>query len=167
MIKHQQNKFEHFNKMKTLTSFGITLLFALESSIIINTCFAGSNGQAVVEDWHLPEGKWQVTIYNYQTNSVLNAHCMSKDDDLSERVLAKQAQFNWSFKMNFLCTTLFWCNFNSSNGHASFEVFWPENSYWLSIRCDFQNCIWAAFDDGFYLRNIPTEKFELIHPWEK
>jgi len=105
--------------------------------------------------------------YNYQTNSVLNAHYKSKDDDLSERVLAKQAQFNWSFRMNFSRTTLFWCNFNSSNGHASFEVFWPENSFWLSERCDFKNCIWAAFDDEFYLKNIPSGKFELIHPWEK
>ena len=73
-----------------------------------------------------------MTIYNYQTKSVLNAHCKSKGDDLNERVLDKQAQFNWSFKMNFLRTTLFWCNFNSLNGNASFEVFWRENSYWLS-----------------------------------
>ena len=69
--------------------------------------------------------------------------------------------------MNFWRTTLFWCNFNSLNGYASFEVFWPENSNWLSERCDFKNCIWAAFDDGFYLKNIPSNKFELIHPWKK
>ena len=118
--------------MKTLTGFSFILLLALESSILMNTCFAGFKRQVGGEKGQQPGSKWQVTIYNYQTNSVLNAHCKSKEDDLSERVLAKQAQFNWSFRMNFLRTTLFWCNFNSSNGHASFEVFWPENSYWLS-----------------------------------
>ena len=153
--------------MKSLTSLGIILLFALESSIIINTCFAGSNGQAAVENWQLPEGKWQVTIYNYQTNSVLNAHCKSKDDDLNEQVLDKRAQFHWRFEMNFWHTTLYWCNFNSSNGHASFQVFWPENSHWLSERCNVKNCIWAAFDDGLFLKNLHSGKFELIHPWKK
>ena len=109
--------------------------------------------------------KWQVTIYNYQTNSVLHAHCKSEDDDLSERVLDKRAQFNWSFRMNFWHTTLFWCNFNSLNGHASFEVFWPENS--LYRRCDATNCIWVAFNDAFYLINIQSRKLEFKHPWKK
>ena len=152
--------------MKPLTNFGFILLFTLESSIIINTCF-GSNKQAAEKSWFLQESKWQVTIYNYQTNSVLNAHCKSKDDDLNERVLEKRAQFNWTFGMNFWHTTLFWCNFKSLNGHASFEVFWPEKSHWLSQRCDATNCIWAAFNDGFYLKNTHSKKLEFIHPWTK
>ena len=69
-----------------------------------------------------------MTIYNYQTNLVLNVHCKSRDDGLRERVLDKQAQFNWSFKMNFWRTTLFWCRFNGLNGHASFEDFGPGTS---------------------------------------
>ena len=69
--------------------------------------------------------------------------------------------------MNFWRTTLFWCNFNSLNGHASFEVFWPENTYSLSPRCDNKHCIWATFNDGLYLKDIRVEKFELIHHWEK
>ena len=65
--------------MKTLTSFSFILFLALESSILINTCFAGINRQVGGEKGQQPASRWQVTIYNYQTNSVLNAHCKSKD----------------------------------------------------------------------------------------
>ena len=101
MIKHQRENIEYLKKMKSLTSFGFILLLALESSIIINTCFAGSSRQNVGTRGQVPESKWEVTIYNYRTNSVLNAYCKSKDDDLNEHVLEKEAQLNWSFKMNF------------------------------------------------------------------
>ena len=153
--------------MKPLTRFCFILLFALESSIIINTCFAGSKIQAVESKWQKVGSRWKVTIYNFQGNSVLNVHCKSKDDDLGARVLEKKANFDWSFKMNFWRTTLFWCNFNGANGHASFDVFWPEKSSWLSERCDYKNCIWGAFDSGLYLHNIPRQNYELIHHWKK
>ena len=42
MGKHQQKSLEYLKKMKPLTSLCYILLFALESSIIINACFAGS-----------------------------------------------------------------------------------------------------------------------------
>ena len=76
--------------MKTLTSFSFILFLALESSILINTCFAGFNRQVGGEKGQQPASKWQVTIYNYQTNSVLNAHCKSKDDDLSDAFLPRK-----------------------------------------------------------------------------
>ena len=80
--------------MKPLTSLCYILFFALGSSVIINTCLAGSKIQVV-------GSKWQVTIYNFQKNSVLNVHCKSKDDDLGARVLEKEGHFDWSFKINF------------------------------------------------------------------
>ena len=153
--------------MKSLTSLCYILLFALESSIIIDARFGGTKIQGVESKWQDVGSEWKVTIYNYQRNSVLNVHCKSKDDDLGARVLETETHFDWSFKINFWQTTLFWCNFNSVNGYNSFEVFWPEKKFWLSERCDYSNGIWAAFDDGFYLKNVPFKKFERVHTWKK
>lgn len=150
-------------RMKVLTKLCfmlLLLLFGLESNIFINKCFAGSKKQGV-------GSKWQVTIYNYQKNATLLAHCKSKEDDLGEHMINIKGQYYWTFKENFWQTTLFWCSFSSLNGHASFEVFWPEKQEWLEYRCNYENCKWVATNDGFFLANIPDRKFEFLHPWEK
>ena len=85
--------------------------------------------------------------------------------DLGVHILNPGTQFNWEFKENFPRRTLFWCNFASQLGHASFEVFWPEKGTWLSDRCGNERCIWFADNNGFSLFNIPQSKFEFVHPW--
>ncbi|KAE8652336.1 hypothetical protein Csa_021865 [Cucumis sativus] len=125
----------------------------------IVTGFAGSKKQGVGSDW-------VVSIHNFQKDATLLTHCKSKDDDLGAKVLDVKGQYSWSFKENIWQTTLFWCDFSSLNGHASFEVFWPEKGEWLEYRCDYGNCTWAATNDGFFLANIPERKFEFMHYWE-
>ena len=137
----------------------MVLLFGLRSNII-TTCFAESKIQR-------PESNWVVTIYNLQTNSTLQAHCKSKDDDLGDHIINIKGQYGWGFKENFWQTTLFWCNFSSLNGHASFEVFWPEKEEWLESRCKSGICKWVATDEGFSFENIPKNTMEFLHPWEK
>ncbi|KAG2712058.1 hypothetical protein I3843_04G099900 [Carya illinoinensis] len=94
-------------------------------------------------------------------------HCKSRDDDLGTHNLGVGDEYSWSFRVNFLATTLFWCYMRTSNGlHAEFDVFWPSKGDWLSYRCNWKNCIWTAKDDGIYLRNIPENYDELLHKWE-
>lgn len=147
--------------MKPFTHLGLILLF-----VLINTCFAESKEQGVEPKRQGVGSKWEVVIYNYQTNSSLWIHCKSKDDDLNEHKLEMKGKYSWNFKENFWQTTLFWCNFSSWNGHASFEVFWPEKREWLSARCAYYSCRWVATNDGFFLVNIPDRKLELLHHWK-
>ncbi|KAE8650821.1 hypothetical protein Csa_017644 [Cucumis sativus] len=104
-----------------------------------------------------PESNWVVTIYNLQTNSTLQAHCKSKDDDLGDHIINIKGQYGWGFKENFWQTTLFWCNFSSLNGHASFEVFWPEKEEWLESRCKSGICKWVATDEGLKISDCKFE----------
>lgn len=95
---------------------------------------------------------------------MLFVHCKSKDDDIGEHNLAVGTEISWSFKINFFATTLFWCYTRTDHQHATFNVFWAHA--WLEDRCDRKTCIWTAKDDGFYLKNIPLNRDELIHKWE-
>lgn len=134
------------------------LFFAFCLSHVSQCCAASSK-------YALPGSRWSVTIYNFQSHGTMSVHCKSKDDDLGKHWLDTDQKYDWQFRENFWRRTLYWCNFRSYHGYASFEVFWPEKKDWLSYRCNYETCIWAAKDDGFYLKNIPENKFELVHPW--
>ncbi|MCL7023497.1 hypothetical protein MKW94_010571 [Papaver nudicaule] len=59
------------------------------------------------------------TITNYLVDGAdLHIHCRSKDNDLGEQTLANNAQFSWTFKVNVMFSTLFWCDmwYNDVNG---------------------------------------------------
>ena len=75
IIKKEREK-ERKKEMKALNSLYVFFMFVIFAlSINIENCFAASTNI-------LPLSPWQVTIANFQTNGVLSAHCMSKDDDL-------------------------------------------------------------------------------------
>lgn len=110
--------------------------------------------------------KYHVHVVNGLGGSnVLNVHCQSKDDDLGEHALAVSTETNWSFRMNILGTTVFWCDMNWSGGHGFYKVFWLNDD--ILRRCDYKECIWMAKDDGFYLKNTPTGAFDFMYPWQK
>ncbi|KAE8652322.1 hypothetical protein Csa_021997, partial [Cucumis sativus] len=95
--------------------------------------------------------RWHIHIVNGLTkNQNLFVHCQSKDDDLGKINLSVGKEFNWSFKVNFWGTSLFWCYLHKPNSEysVSFEAFWVEKkSIWLYYRCYNTNCIWIAKDD--------------------
>ncbi|KAL6210888.1 hypothetical protein ACLB2K_016118 [Fragaria x ananassa] len=113
-------------------------------------------------------GKWHVHVVNgLSSGRTLFVHCKSKDDDLGIHNLAIGTETNWSFRENFIGTTLFWCYLRTDREeYASFDVFWEEHDHkWLQTRCNWKDCIWTARDDGIYIKNIPNNSDELIHKW--
>lgn len=113
--------------------------------------------------------RWHIHILNGLSHGQsLFVHCKSKDDDLGIHDLSFGSEFNWSFRVNFWGTTLFWCYLRKSNDKSvSFEAFWVEKtSIWLYYRCYKYNCIWTAKHDGIYLKDNPVGRDVLVHRWK-
>lgn len=161
----KQNNFDDKKSTKKMKPLNILcfmiILLGLESNMMIKSCFAQSKRQD-------PFSSWQVTILNHMTDSTLVAHCKSKDDDLGEHVLGIGGKYYWNFDENLWQSTLFWCNFYSSkHGHASGDVFWPEDEPpFLADNCINNNCFWSARDDGIYFRLSSLKSIQLMYPWK-
>lgn len=108
--------------------------------------------------------KYHVHIVNNLSDNILYVHCKSKDDDLGSHALPVNSEFQFSFRINLLGTTLFWCNFNWGNGRGgSYKVFWYGTG--LTRKCNYKNCIWSARDDALYLLNLFENKAEKYYDW--
>ncbi|KAK8614896.1 hypothetical protein V6N13_068685 [Hibiscus sabdariffa] len=110
--------------------------------------------------------KWHVHVVNGLSNSkVLFVHCKSADDDLGIHNLTVGSETQWHFRENIWLTTLFWCYVASKSDHifVKFDVYWHDDD--LFYRCNGNNCIWIAKDDGIYLKNIPANIDEFKHHW--
>ncbi|KAH6810359.1 hypothetical protein C2S51_024121 [Perilla frutescens var. frutescens] len=76
--------------------------------------------------------KYTVHIVNNlpnNSNNPLLIHCASGDDDLGNHSLARTCDFNWSFRMNFFWTTLFFCRFRWEGKNVAHDVFTDKLSY--------------------------------------
>ncbi|KAL4383584.1 hypothetical protein GQ457_15G024770 [Hibiscus cannabinus] len=110
---------------------------------------------------------WNVHVVNgLSNNKILLVHCKSKDDDLGEHHLSVGSETQWHFKLNLIKSTLFFCYMASESDHVhvSLDVFWDDQK--LFYKCNRENCIWIAKDDGIYLKNIPDNIDEFMHGWE-
>ncbi|XP_014511691.1 S-protein homolog 1-like [Vigna radiata var. radiata] len=117
--------------------------------------------------------KWHVYVRNELKNEEsLLVHCQSKDDDLGSHKLFEGGNFTWSFRTDFLHSTLFWChvkkdNNNNNNGcdrTASFDVFWYDEH--LFQKCHWKNCLWRVRDDGIYLTALyETQTQQFYYHW--
>ncbi|CAL8076277.1 unnamed protein product [Prunus armeniaca] len=104
-----------------------------------------------------------VRIVNLLDNKQLVYHCHSKDDDLGQRTLASQQE--WEFKFHLDFETIFTCDFwHSNNHHAHFDVFYPSNKF--VHRCGGAHCIWRAEEIGLSLYHIKTGLWEKSYDWE-
>lgn len=109
--------------------------------------------------------KWHVYAVNgLSNNNTLFVHCKSSDDDLGGHSLSSADNFTWSFRTNFLHSTLYWCYMHKDDTHASFNVFWQD--MYLFEKCNWKNCIWIAKDDGIYIKNFANCSDELRYKWE-
>ncbi|KAM5563202.1 S-protein [Rosa sericea] len=111
---------------------------------------------------------WHVHVVNgFSGRRALVVHCKSDVNDLGTHTLYPGGDFNWNFHVNLPGTTRFTCDFHADKQHASFDVFWKESQHmWLRTKCNWKACFWTAKDDGIYLKNVPENRDERIHPWE-
>lgn len=58
-----------------------------------------------------------------QNTELVKIHCQSKDDNLGVRTLKLGDQFDFSFHLNFVGSTLFHCSFLWGLKHQNFDVF--------------------------------------------
>lgn len=140
----------------------MVLLLVLAALAVVQPCTA----EVLVP---LPLPTWHIHVVNGLSNDTLSVHCKSKDNDLGNQNLVHRGdEFQWTFKVNFWGTTLFWCYLEKPHFNVSFEAYWVEkHEPWLNSRCYNNNCIWTAKDDGIYLKNNPTNVDELVHEWKK
>ncbi|KAL4384372.1 hypothetical protein GQ457_15G024810 [Hibiscus cannabinus] len=140
----------------------LTTLMAANPSISTSSAPAPTKDQpnSLFSTWHIH------VVNGLSNNKILLVHCKSADDDLGERHVTVGSETQWHFKQNIIGSTLFWCYVASDSDHifAKFNVFWEDRD--LFYRCNGDNCIWIAKDDGIYLKNIPDNIDEFKHHWQ-
>ncbi|GER39581.1 plant self-incompatibility protein S1 family [Striga asiatica] len=92
------------------------------------------------------DAKVHVQVVNRLEHGLrLDVHCRSRDDDIGFHVLGVNDAIEWSFRANFLKTTLFYC-----------DVHWNDDSRWCRFdaykanrdkqRCR-SKCRWMIAED--------------------
>ncbi|KAF9591267.1 hypothetical protein IFM89_003218 [Coptis chinensis] len=83
---------------------------------------------------------------------VLNYHCQSKDDDLGNRTLAYDEEWEWEFKTSIWFNTLFWCrmdwwdDINKVQIRGAFDIYYGLRD----IEVCHRHCYRTATYDGVY-----------------
>ncbi|XP_057451209.1 S-protein homolog 29-like [Lotus japonicus] len=134
-----------------VTIFFVLAIIAADMSIVLvqssDMPVHGQQGGGNIWPWH----KTHVSVVNNLGDGVnLFIHCRSKNDDLGPYILPNGNHFRWSFKLNFLLTTLFWCNIRWVSGSTtlvkSFDIYYAKR--------DNQQCIAKCYrsiqPDGVY-----------------
>ncbi|KAE9613635.1 putative plant self-incompatibility S1 [Lupinus albus] len=88
-----------------------------------------------------------VSVMNELGNDfTLFLHCKSKDDDLGVHAVANGQAQTWSFRLNVIGTTLFWCNIKWSNTTKNVEIY---NAATDDAQC-LSQCRRSVRQDGIY-----------------
>ncbi|GFP94532.1 hypothetical protein PHJA_001597600 [Phtheirospermum japonicum] len=93
---------------------------------------------------------------------LLEVTCKSGDTDLGNHVLDRGQSFSWSFCVNIIRTTLYFCNMHWGTKQKSFDVFNAKKSG----DCAGGLCVWVAFKDGIYVRTDERRSLEKIYDWQ-
>lgn len=80
----------------------------------------------------------------------LRVHCASKDQEVGYFVIPVKENIHWSFDINFIGSTMYFCHFWLGTQDRAFEVFNMDvanNCYFYQDRF---HCYWLVKKDGFY-----------------
>ena len=145
--------FEVFSNQKMSHSLSLSLLalFMIMSQLVISNAFLN---------------RYTVHVINGLKNETLQAHCKSKDDDIGLHQIDVNEQFQWSFRVNFWDSTLFWCTMWWTGGQRLIEVFPTDDNKFLYTDCGDKNCRWMGKEDGIYSFNTDHKEYRLKFTWE-
>ncbi|KAL3729661.1 hypothetical protein ACJRO7_026745 [Eucalyptus globulus] len=105
-------------------------------------------------------GKIHVVIHNnLPAGTTLTVHCKSKDDDLGFHYITSSWEF--SFNINFLRTTLFFCSFAWPNHFERFDIYVTKRD---DRHCS-NLCEWNISPTGPCRKNENTGAFDVCFPW--
>ncbi|KAJ4828536.1 hypothetical protein Tsubulata_002875 [Turnera subulata] len=115
----------------------------------------------------LPFKKFHVRIVNNLRDRNLNLRCKSSDNDLGYHILLPNKEYEFSFRMNYIGTTLFWCNLWHGNSYASFDVFKPDYDFFYNGCGGGDSCMWRANIHGIYLLRSDHNTWNAMYRWAK
>lgn len=114
------------------------------------------------------ENSWfqnpKTTIYienSLPDQQSLTTHCASKDDDLGVQIMPSNGTFQWSFRANFVMTTLYFCSFTCRDAQGGFHIYEARRD---SPRC--RHCSWVVRQDGVYGYSETKQNY-LFFQWPK
>ncbi|KAK4436156.1 hypothetical protein Salat_0779300 [Sesamum alatum] len=88
----------------------------------------------------------RVTVKNEIRGENITAHCYSSEDDLGVRLLPSGKDFTWRFRVNFVHSTKFYCDFKTKHGSGNYGVYTRK----VHARCN-KNCVWLIRETGLCL----------------
>lgn len=101
-------------------------------------------------------------VSNLPSNTApLKIHCASGNNDLGNHTLYPNQDYRWSFCVNFIPNTLFFCHLWWGSKDKAFEVF---RETWTDVPKD--QSWWIAKSDGIYFsdQTKPT-KLQKKYDW--
>ncbi|PON88819.1 Self-incompatibility protein [Trema orientale] len=138
----------------------VKLSLALLLWLLVATSLLASKGEGQEGDVM----KRTVRVQNDLGSEILlHVHCKSADDDLGDHDLKNLENFEWSFRNNWLGTTLFWCRMKWDNVEGAFDVYTFERDFTL---CGYK-CWWSIRQDGAYFYHEFENVWEKRYVWEK
>ncbi|KAK9690744.1 hypothetical protein RND81_09G151400 [Saponaria officinalis] len=104
--------------------------------------------------------KYTVRIVSHTVTAPIKVRCQSKDDDLGTRVLQFGEEFTWSFRVNVLMNTLYFCHFYLKECEKSLNVF---EVFSMGYMCD-DEYNWVVTELGIY-KGCEGETPQLVTGW--
>uniref|UniRef100_A0A9I9E860 S-protein homolog n=1 Tax=Cucumis melo TaxID=3656 RepID=A0A9I9E860_CUCME len=103
-----------------------------------------------------------VNITNALTSKdQLTVHCKSGDDDLGVHQLQPLGGYAFTFRPNFIGTTLFYCTFQWPGWSHSFDIYKDSRD---RNRCN-GLCLWIVGEQGVCMFHYVTKKYDFCYTW--
>ena len=109
--------------------------------------------------------KTTVRIHNNLGDGLaLGIHCKSKDDDLGFHIINNNEFYEWTFRVNFQMTTLFFCGLSWRDAAGTFDMY--------SVNRDLNRCVtlctWRAKTDAIHgYKQSDQENEDVFISWPK
>ncbi|KAJ4827663.1 hypothetical protein Tsubulata_017671 [Turnera subulata] len=92
--------------------------------VVVSLWFPSTLAREVSRPNDLILSKMNVSIANtLEDKSDFTIHCKSGDDDLGVHVIKVGGKYEWSFRVNFWGTTLYFCGVTTKHGSGVYDLY--------------------------------------------